>query len=173
MDGTTPDGMDFTPAGGSNTGGPIPGNWKVYMAQSTNALSGSPSFTFSPVDPNYRHFGTICTNGIVCGGVSDRHLLDFISVGVDCNGAAHVTYAADQDNPVAPALGDPSRHDGTLHAVETNQNSGTLLAPPATCPSLSVVTPESPFNPLLLPLGAAVAAGAVALARRRRGSATV
>jgi hypothetical protein len=167
MDGTTNVGMDFTPAGGTNTGGPIPGNWKVYMAQSTNALAATPAFTVSPVDPNFRHFGTICTNGIVCGGVSDRHLLDFISVAVDCTGAAHVTYGADQNNPVAPALGDVARHDGTLNAIEVNQNSGNLLAPPATCPLGSTNIPEIPITPLL-PLSAAVIGGIIAIARRRQ-----
>lgn len=167
MDGTTNVGMDFTPSGGTNTGGPVPGNWKVYMAQSTNVLSGTPSFTFSQVDPNFRHFGTICTNGIVCGGVSDRHLLDYISVAVDCNGAAHVTYAADQNNPTAPALGDAARHDGTLHATEVNQNGGQLLAPPADCPQLAALVPELPLVPAL-PVAALGVGAAVFFARRRQ-----
>jgi hypothetical protein len=167
VDGTTQDGMDFTPAGGTNTGGPVPGNWKMYMAQSTNALSGSPSFTFSQIDPNFRHFGTICTNGIVCGGVSDRHLLDFTSVAVDCTGAAHVTYAADQNTPTAPALGDAARHDGALKTIEVNQNGGNLLAQPASCAQLATNVPELPLVPLL-PLSAAVVGGMLALGHRRR-----
>jgi len=162
-DGTTPDGMDF---GSPNTGGPVAGNWKVYMAQSTNALSATPSFTYSTVDPNYRHFGTICTNGIVCGGASDRHLLDFITVAVDCNGAAHVTYGADQNTATAPAIGDVARKDGPLTTVVTNQTGGTLLGAPIGC-VLAANTPEVPVV-ALLPLSAAVVGGLVAIGRRRR-----
>jgi hypothetical protein len=165
-----PDGMDFEPTSGAtdgmNTGGPVPGNWKVYMAQSTNALTATPSFTYSLIDPNYRHFGTICTNGIVCGGASDRHLLDFISVAVDCTGAAHVTYSADQDTAIAPPLGDEGREDGARETVVTNQSGGTRIAAPATCP-LSAVIPEAPLVPLL-PLGVLIIGGVVAIARRRQ-----
>lgn len=170
-----PDGMDFHAAGSAtNTGGPVEGNWQVSIAQSTNALCNAgptptcttPTFTQTLVDPNYRHFGTICSNGIVCGGASDRHLLDFISVAVDCNGAAHVTYAADQNSPTVPAETSAARADGSLQTIETNQTGGQLLAPPATCAS-QVQTPDAPLVPLL-PLGAAVAGGAVALGRRLR-----
>lgn len=164
--------MDGAQNVGMDPGGPVLGNWKVYMAQSTNALSGSPTFTYSSVDPNYRHYGTICTNGIVCGGVSDRHLLDFISVVVDCSGAAHVTYGADQNTPTAHTTAFTSIQDGPLTTVEVNQSGGTLLAPPATCPSVAVVTPEVPLIPLL-PLGAALVGGMVLLARTRRHSSAV
>jgi hypothetical protein len=165
-DGATPDGMDFEGTG-TNTGGPIAGNWKVYMAQSTNALSASPTFTYSTVDPNYRHFGSICTNGIVCGGASDRHLLDFISVAVDCAGAAHVTYGADQNSATAPPLGDAKRTDGALNTIEVNQTGGLMLAPPATCAAAAVV-PEVPLVPLLALI--AIGVGATAGRRRRRSS---
>jgi hypothetical protein len=37
------------------------------------------------------HYGEICTNGLVCGS-SDRSLLDYIGVTVDCNGFAHIAY---------------------------------------------------------------------------------
>jgi hypothetical protein len=65
--------------------------WNVYMAQSKNALSSKPTWQQVAVNPAPTHYGQICTNGIVCGS-SDRSLLDFISVAVDCNGLAHIAY---------------------------------------------------------------------------------
>ena len=40
------------------------------MTQSTNAntIGGGTFSAPQTIDPNYRHYGTICTNGIVCGG---------------------------------------------------------------------------------------------------------
>src|SRR5439155_710788 len=59
--------------------------WNVYLAQSTNALSAKPAWQQVVVNATPTHYGQICTNGIVCGS-SDRSILDFISVGIDCNG---------------------------------------------------------------------------------------
>lgn len=157
--------MDGTQNDGMQPGGPVPGDWKVVMSQSTNANTMFPTFsTPTDVDPNYRHFGTICTNGIVCGGVSDRHLLDFISVAVDCSGAAHVTYGADQNSPTAYEGNPPA--DGPLTTVVTNQNGGALIDPPASC-SPATNVPELPLVPLGVFSGA-VAIGAVSWIRRRR-----
>lgn len=142
----TPDGMDYHAAGSTaNTGGPVEGNWRVSMAQSTNALCNAgtsptcsaPTFTQTLVDPNYRHFGTVCSNGIVCGGAADRHLLDFISVGIDCSGLAHVSYAADQNSATVPAETSAARADGALTTVVTNQTGGTALGAPAGCPAVA------------------------------------
>jgi hypothetical protein len=178
MDGTTPDGMDYHASGStSNTGGPVEGNWQVSMAQTTNALCNAgptptcsaPTFTQVLVDPNYRHFGTICSDGILCGGSDDRHLLDFISVAVDCSGFAHVTYGADQNSATVPPENSAARADGALQTIVANQSGGSALAPPATCPSLAVATPEAPLVPLLL-LPAAAAA-ALGVRRLRRGGA--
>jgi len=97
--------------------------WNVYMAQSTNALSSSPSFTQVAVNATPTHYGEICTNGIVCGS-SDRSLLDFISVAVDCSGLAHVAYGGNSREQ--EAAGQTFVHVG-------NQKKGSALAPPAAC----------------------------------------
>jgi hypothetical protein len=97
--------------------------WRVYMAQSLNALAKKPTFTESVVDPSPTHYGQICTNGIVCGS-SDRSLLDFISVAVDCNGDAHVTYGGNTKKQEAK---------GTTFIHVSNQSGGQKLAPPASC----------------------------------------
>jgi hypothetical protein len=97
--------------------------WNVYLAQSTNALSATPTFKQVVVNATPTHYGEICTNGIVCGS-SDRSLLDFISVAVDCKGLAHVTYGA--NTKAQEAAGETYVHVG-------NQTGGTALAPPAAC----------------------------------------
>ncbi|MDQ6846841.1 MAG: glycoside hydrolase [Candidatus Dormibacteraeota bacterium] len=178
QDGTTYVGMDgqngkacpaATPP--ATTSCPVTGNWKVYMTQTTNAntVGGATWSAPQAIDPNYRHYGTICTNGIVCGGASDRHLLDFISVAVDCGGLAHVTYGADQNTSVAHTV-PQSFTDGALETDVVNQTGGQALAAPLGCAGAAVITPEVPLA-ALLPLGALLAVAAVGIGRRRRRSA--
>jgi len=97
--------------------------WNVWIAQSTNALSPAATFKQTLVNSTPTHYGEICTNGIVCGS-SDRSLLDFISVGVDCKGLAHVTYGGNTKQQ--EAAGETFVHVG-------NQTGGSALAPPAAC----------------------------------------
>src|SRR6266487_3154510 len=97
--------------------------WNVYLAQSTNALSAAPTFRQVAANPTATHYGEICTNGLVCGS-SDRSLLDFISVGVDCNGFAHIAYGGNTKQQEAA---------GQTFVHVANQTGGTALAPPAAC----------------------------------------
>ena len=77
------------------------------------------------MNPAPTHYGRICTNGIVCGS-SDRSLLDFISVAVDCSGLAHIAYGGNTKQQEA---------NGETYVHEANQIGGTALAPPAACSS--------------------------------------
>jgi hypothetical protein len=97
--------------------------WNVYMAQSTNAVSASPTFTQVVVNATPTHYGEICSNGLVCGS-SDRSLLDFISVGVDCKGLAHIAYGGNSKQEEAA---------GQTFVHVANQKGGSTLAPPAAC----------------------------------------
>ena len=97
--------------------------WNVYMAQSINALSATPTFKQAVVNSKPTHYGQICTNGIVCGS-SDRSLLDYISVSVDCSGFAHIVYGG--NTKAQEAAGQTFVHEG-------NQTGGTALTPPAAC----------------------------------------
>ena len=97
--------------------------WNVYMAQSRNALAAKPTFTQTAANPAATHYGQICTNGIVCGS-SDRSLLDFISVAVDCKGLAHIAYGG---NTKAREAADET----FVHVAR--QVGGAALAPPAPC----------------------------------------
>jgi hypothetical protein len=97
--------------------------WNVYLAQSTNALSATPSFRQVAANPTPTHYGRICTNGLVCGA-SDRTLLDFISVTADCHGLAHVTYGANTKQQETA---------GQTFVHVANQTGGQALVPPAPC----------------------------------------
>jgi hypothetical protein len=97
--------------------------WNVYLAQSTNALSSTPTFKQVAVNSTPTHYGEICTNGIVCGS-SDRSLLDFISVAVDCSGLAHVTYGGNTKQQDAA---------GETYVHVANQQGGSALVPPGSC----------------------------------------
>jgi hypothetical protein len=97
--------------------------WNVYLAQSTNLLSSTPSFTQVVVNATPTHYGEICTNGIVCGS-SDRSLLDFISVAVDCQGLAHIAYGGNTKQ---------QEDAGQVFVHVANQTKGSALAPPAPC----------------------------------------
>ena len=131
--------------------------WHVEMAQSTDALAASPQFTYSALTDTPTHYGEICTNGIVCGA-SDRSLLDYISVGVDCSGAAHAAYA-----------GNPDEQNGQKPQVyESDQLTGDLLAPPAGCAPAGGTVAEAPLAPALPAAAVMGTALAAILARRRR-----
>jgi hypothetical protein len=97
--------------------------WNVYLAQSTNALSSKPTFRQVVANATPTHYGEICTNGLVCGG-SDRSLLDFISVAVDCKGFAHIAYGGNTKQQEAA---------GETFVHVANQTGGSAIAPPAPC----------------------------------------
>jgi hypothetical protein len=118
-----------------------PPAWNVYVAQSTTALSATPKFTQVQVTKQAVHYGEICTNGIVCGS-SDRSLLDFLSVGVDCRGDAHLTFAG---NTIAEEKADFSNGAANIHVA--NQVGGRTLAPPSGCPAPPKAAPAGNAAP--------------------------
>ena len=120
--------------------------WKVTMAQTFDALDATPSFTQVPVTAEITHYGEVCTNGLVCGQ-SDRSLLDYIGIALDCSGNAHVAFAA---NPTEST-------GGATTAREADQVGGTTIAPPAACSvPVGAQVPESPSIPLLPVAGAGI-----------------
>jgi hypothetical protein len=71
----------------------INGTWNVYMAQSLDATSSSPTFTTTKVTEYPNHYGSICEFGLACTTGGDRGLLDFIQVQADPSGAADIVWA--------------------------------------------------------------------------------
>jgi hypothetical protein len=108
--GSTPNGKPNEPSGDANA------DWNLYIGQSTNLLSGAPTFTNKRVTPVPMHHGDICTLGLFCAAVqgTNRNLLDFIDVQVDASGLFHVAYTDDHNYP-----------NGAL--VMANQTGGTTV----------------------------------------------
>jgi len=69
------------------------GLWDVYLAQTTNALTGQPSFTQTTVSDHHVKYGNISTGGL--GGASDRSLGDYMQVQTGVNGEVVVSYVDD------------------------------------------------------------------------------
>jgi hypothetical protein len=93
--------------------------WKVWMAQSLNALAPKPSFTESAAT-GYMHQGSICTSGTGCAA-GTRDLLDFFQVDVDAQGFANIAYTDNLNGP--PDGSDP--HQELISFVR--QKSGKTL----------------------------------------------
>jgi hypothetical protein len=79
--------------------------WTYSTAETSDATSASPTFSYADVNPGYDyHNGEICNLGILCGlvpgGPSDRSLLDFTSAALDPNGCPLFVFAG---NPTGTA----------------------------------------------------------------------
>jgi hypothetical protein len=82
---------------------PATSKWRVWMAQSLNALDPRPSFRESPAT-GFMHQGAICTSGTGCAP-GTRDLLDLFQVDVDAQGLANIAYTDNLNTP--PAGSDP------------------------------------------------------------------
>jgi LPXTG-motif cell wall-anchored protein len=141
--GPCPENSGFVKAGAP--GAPA---WYVSMAQSLDALDANPSFTQTRITAAPTHYGELCTNGLVCNQ-SDRTLLDYISAGVDCTGAAHVAFAGNPDEATG----------GDVRVHEVDQVGGKLLSAPAACGEGQVASSETaPATPASSPAPAATTA---------------
>lgn len=92
-------------AGTTSPDGAVGGEWNLYVAQSTNALSANPTYTQYQVTDTPLHFGPICTGGLGCtisGG--DRSLLEFNEVDVDLLDGSLVFIFADNGRLPQPPL---------------------------------------------------------------------
>lgn len=89
--------IPLLPYGKPKPGGGAGDSWYLYVGQSLDLRGGNPTWTVTRATPNPMHVGDICTLGIACVGAlgSNRSLADFIDIGVDRNGLAHVSFTDD------------------------------------------------------------------------------
>jgi hypothetical protein len=87
--------VDIAYYGTTSSGDPnaVAGSWNVYLAKSTNALKGTPTFSVQTVVSSI-HTGPIESSN----GTSDRSLLDFFQLAVDPAGNANIIYTAGQES---------------------------------------------------------------------------
>jgi outer membrane protein assembly factor BamB len=70
-------------------------DWRVYLAQSTNALANTPTFIQSAAT-DVMHSGPICVNGTACPS-GTRNLAEYFAFDVDVNGNAIIPYPNDKN----------------------------------------------------------------------------
>jgi hypothetical protein len=111
---------------GTSAKGPSPeevpsdSKWRVWMAQSLNALDPKPSFKESPAT-GFMHVGSICTSGTGCAA-GTRDLLDFFQVDIDEEGLANIAYTDNLNTP--PDGTDP--HQEWIMFVQQKGGKGLL-----------------------------------------------
>lgn len=67
--------------------------WRVYLAQSLDALNATPTFEVAAVTPDPIHNGTVSTMGLSTSpNAPDRCLGDFFTVALDPQGYAHLSF---------------------------------------------------------------------------------
>jgi hypothetical protein len=141
--------------------------WTYSTAETRNATSAHPSFSYADVRPGFvYHTGEICNQGILCGlvpgGPSDRSLADFTSAALARNGCPLFSFA-----------GNPAGVNAGTFNFATRQTSncfGTAVArqvPPKSTPKLAnrpVTSSPSLANTGLNPAVPTAGLGLVAIA---------
>ena len=94
--------VDIGYYGATKAGDPneVNATWNVYLAKSTNALTGAATFSPALVAAGI-HKGSIESSN----ESSDRSLLDFFQLAVDPLGKANIVYTAGQEGPPDPTTG--------------------------------------------------------------------
>lgn len=97
---------------------PESSKWRVWMAQSLNALDPTPTFKENPATGSM-HVGSICTSGTGCAA-GTRDLLDFFQIDVDAAGLANIAYTDNLNTP--PDGSDP--HQERIAFVQQRGGKG-------------------------------------------------
>jgi len=71
---------------------PATAAWSIFMAQSLDANSATPTYANQKLRTDSMHMGDICTLGIFCLPFDNRDLADINDVKIDATGAAQVAY---------------------------------------------------------------------------------
>jgi hypothetical protein len=78
--------------------------WNVYMAETVNGHSSTPTFTQSETSDHVIHRGTVSTGGL--GGGADRSLADLFQVALDPQHRANMAFSDDhKPHPLCGQLG--------------------------------------------------------------------
>jgi hypothetical protein len=99
---------------------PADSKWRVWMAQSLNALDPRPTFKENPAT-EFMHVGSICTSGTGCAA-GTRDLLDFFQIDIDERGLANIAYTDNLNTP--PDGADP--HQEWIKFVQQKGGKGLL-----------------------------------------------
>ena len=125
--------VDITWLGGPQSPNVFPSSWYVFFAQTTNALSGTPTFTQTQVTSKSIHDQDICFNGGGCAAnprqsPGNRDLLEYYTIALDPAGNANIAYpdSLTSDCPANTCI------NNTWFTKQTSgQTAYTPPAPPA------------------------------------------
>lgn len=104
----SPGHVDITWLGSAAASPDVASNWNVYFAQTTDALSGTPTFSQNQAEAAVMHDHSICFNGGGCtanpsGEPQNRDLLEYYTMTLDPDGNANIVYA-DSVNDCDPSV---------------------------------------------------------------------
>jgi hypothetical protein len=85
--------------------GPVNPTWHVFFAQTSNALSNSPTFAQVKAESAIMHNHSICMSGLGCtaattphGEPGNRDLLEYFRMAIDSDGAANIVFSDSVNN---------------------------------------------------------------------------
>src|SRR5207248_11094381 len=89
--------VDITWLGSTTSPNTFPSAWYVFFAQTTNALSTTPTFSQVQVTTNSIHDQDICFNGSGCAAnprtsPGNRDLLEYYTIAIDPDGNANIAF---------------------------------------------------------------------------------
>ena len=148
---------------------PFTGAWNLWAGQaSTLGDPASTHFTTTQITATPMHIGDICNLGIACiPTVSNRNLLDFISVAIDPQGCAHVAFADDNTINRLLAANETSGCFPTAHVAAHTSTPTTNTQPSGGILGLANTSGAAP-TPAATLGGVIVVGGLLAGLRRRR-----
>ncbi|MEY2546245.1 MAG: hypothetical protein QOG48_1362 [Verrucomicrobiota bacterium] len=112
--------VDLTWYGADITSSTQSASWHMYFAQTTDAMSNTPTFSQVQAIPQVVHNQDICLKGGACGG--NRDLAEYYQLALDPNGNANIAFTDDATN-------DPSGLGRTWFTKQTGGPSA--YTPPA------------------------------------------
>ena len=97
--GKTPGSVGVCWYGTDNNANNDSARWRVYYAQSFNAMAASPTFRIVEAGDHVNHAANISLSGLAVGGESpNRNLIDYFQLDYDQNGAAILGYTDDHND---------------------------------------------------------------------------
>jgi hypothetical protein len=132
--------VDITWLGSSATSLNVaPFDWRLFFAQTTNALTASPTFNQAQVTTNPIHDKIICFNGSACA-TGTRELLEYYTMALDPDGNANIAFpdSIDADScPTATCI---------TNTWFTKQTAGASAYTPPTPPAAATFATNIPVG---------------------------
>lgn len=128
--------VDLTWYGSNITNSTQAADWHLYFAQTTNALSGNPTFTQVQAISQVVHNKDICLKGGACGSTGNRRLAEYYQIALDPDGNANIAFTDTVNNTDATGDG---------RTWFTRQTAGQSAYIPQTAPAAATFAANVPM----------------------------